>query len=283
VWNLGERALLSEVACGNPVTNLVVRGNRLFAAAGESVVVIDVGATLSVVSEFAAHTRPIVGVALVRSNLVTASADRTIKVFDPTSFACLHTQRVHTDIAAFDARPDASAIAIGLAEGVVQLKFAPAETEETAKVEPMLPMPANFRVFKREPPKREASWNRALRKFNVVDALDLVLQTGDAPEVVGMIDELDRLGKLHAAITGRDPQSLVPLLSFLAANAANPIWSHVVLKAVIAVEKIYRAVIVDDPTVGKLFENLVKVIDTELETQTRASRLIGQIDLLLTA
>jgi hypothetical protein len=44
----------------------------------------------------------------------------------------------------------------------------------------MFPMPANFRVFKREPPKREVAWNRALRKFNVVDALDLVLDTGDA-------------------------------------------------------------------------------------------------------
>jgi hypothetical protein len=55
------------------------------------------------------------------------------------------------------------------------------------------------------------------------------------------------------------------LLKFLVANAANPIWSHVVLKAVIVVEKIYRAVIVDDPTVGKLFEYLVHVFSTELE------------------
>jgi U3 small nucleolar RNA-associated protein 15 len=281
IWNLGEQAMLSEIQCGNPVSNVIVRGNRLFAAAGQMIVVIDVGQSSSVVTEFTAHTRPIVGLCVVRSNLVTASADRTIKVFDPTSFALLHTLKVHTDVAAFDARPDASAIAIALAEGVVQLKFAPVEAENEAKEQAMLPMPANFRVFKRDPPKREASWNRALRKFNVGDALDLVIETDDAAEIVGMIDELDRLGKLNPALAGRDPRSLVPIIRFLIANATNPVWSHVVLKAVIAVEKIYRAVIVDDPTVGELFEDLVRVIGLELETQKRACRLIGQIDVLL--
>ena len=58
-------------------------------------------------------------------------------------------------------------------------------------------------------------------------------------------------------------------------------WSHVCLKAVIAVEKIYRAVIGDDPKVGKLFDELLKVIEEELETQRRAASLVGQIDILL--
>jgi U3 small nucleolar RNA-associated protein 15 len=281
IWNLSENVALSEIACGNPVTHAVVRGSRAFVAAGESVIVIDIGRALTVVCEFAAHTRPIVGICVVRSNLVTASADRTIKVFDSTSFSLLHQIKVHNDIAAFDALPDASAIAIALAEGVVQLKFAPAEIEQRGKEEQELPMPANFRVFRREPPKREASWNRALRKFNVVDALDLVLETGDSAEIVGMIDELDRLGKLNAAVVGRDPHSLVPLLRFLVENAVNPVWSHVVLKAVIALEKIYRDVIVDDPTIGGLFDDLVRLISVELETQKRASKLIGRISILL--
>jgi hypothetical protein len=103
---------------------------------------------------------------------------------------------------AFDARTDASAIAVALAGGVVQLKFAPAESESARKDNEMSRMPANFRVFKREPPKREVAWNRAFRRFGVVDPLDLVLDTGDAPEIVGMIDELDRIGKLHATVTG---------------------------------------------------------------------------------
>jgi WD40 repeat protein len=54
IWNLAQRAELSMVACSNPVTHIVVSGNRVFAAAGETVAAIDVGATAAVVSEFAA-------------------------------------------------------------------------------------------------------------------------------------------------------------------------------------------------------------------------------------
>jgi U3 small nucleolar RNA-associated protein 15 len=281
LWNFGDRSEISEVKCQNPVTHIVVRRNRVFAATGESVVVIDIGQKLSVVCDFSAHTRPIVGLCVVRLNLVTASADRTIKVFDPTSFGLLHTLKLHSDVAAFDARPDGSGIAIALSEGIVQMRFMSTEIERDAKIGETLPMPANFRVFKREPPKREAPWNRALRKFNVADALDRVLENGDNAEIVGLIDELDRVGKLHAAIAGRDSHSLMPLLRFLIANAVNSMWSHIVLKAVITVEKIYRDVIVDDPTIGELFEEMVRVISVELETQQRASKIVGRIEILL--
>jgi hypothetical protein len=94
-----------------------VLGNRAFVAAGESVVMINIDRALSVVCEFAAHSCPIVGICVVRSNLIPPSADRTIKVFDPMSFGLLHKLNVHNDIAAFDALPDTTAIAIALAEG----------------------------------------------------------------------------------------------------------------------------------------------------------------------
>jgi U3 small nucleolar RNA-associated protein 15 len=280
IWNFSNSECISSLDCPGPVTHLAIRNGRIFAAIGESVLVVDVQTPTSIVANFVAHTRSIIGLAIVRSNLVTASSDRTLKVFDPSSFALLHTTKFHSDVTAFDVRPDASAIAIGLAGGVVQLKFAVIE-KDVAVTQKIVRMPANFRLFQREAPRREAAWNRALRKFNVADALDLVLATEDAAEIVGMVDELDRLGRLDAAIAGRDAEALRPLLAFLVGNAVNPVWSHVVLKAVVSVEKIYRAVIVDDPTVGGLFEALVKVINGELETQVRAAKLIGQIDLLL--
>jgi hypothetical protein len=68
----------------------------------------------------------------------------------------------------------------------VALKFGPAGLEQGARDHQALPMPANFRVFRREPSKQEASWNRALWKFNVGHALDLVLESGDNSEIVGM-------------------------------------------------------------------------------------------------
>jgi WD40 repeat protein len=164
VWDLAGPECLSSVPCGDPVSHIVARGGRVFAAAGESVVVVDVMPRAAVVVRFVAHTRPIVALTLVRSNLVTASADRTIKVFDATSFSLLHTMKVHSDVAAFDAKADASAIAIGLAGGVVELKFAVAAAADSGDSADAAQVPADFRVFKWEPPKREAAWNGALRK-----------------------------------------------------------------------------------------------------------------------
>lgn len=285
LWNFNTKECISKIEVHDGVSHLVKRGNRVFASVAQSVVVIDIQSKASLVTTFDAHTRPIVDMAIVRSNLVTASADRSIKVFDPSSFALLYTMKLHSDIVAFDALPDCSAIAVAMSGGVLQMKYAKKEEIIEKKAE-SLSFPANFRVFKRQTPEKEnkyryTPWNRSLRKFEFRDALDEVIVSRDAPQIVGVIDELDKLGRLEIAISGREAEGLMPLLDFIIANVTNPIWSHVVIKAVVAIEKIYRQVFADDPKVGKKFETLAKILEDELETQKRACKLIGKIDILL--
>lgn len=288
VWNLNSDEKLSEIEANGSITHMVLKGNRAFASYGNSILVVDIKSELVAVADIQAHTRPIVGLTIVRSNLVTASADRTIKIFDPSSFTLLHTIKLSNDITAFDALPDASAIAIALTGGIVQLKYIDPEKKQIEnEADPSLEMPLNFRVFGSQSTTDEhhnqikKKWNVELRKFNVSQALDLVLKEKDPPLIVGMIDELDRLGYLNQAIADRNNETLKPLLQFLVENAINPIWSHVVLKAVISVETIYRPVIVDDPQIGKMFDQLINLIREELKVQLRASKLVGKIDLIL--
>ena len=283
-WNFSktDNRLIKEAYKDDetPFSNLVIKGNRLFAAAAENVIVVDFQPSISFVGKFTIHTRPIVGMAIVRSNLVTASSDRNIKIIDPSSFTVIYTVKVHSDITSFDAKSDASAYAVGLTGGVVQIKYANEEEWKQIKKEEVS-LPANFRLFNQIERRSDEPWNRELKKFNVSDALDKALETGEAPIIAGMIDELDRLGRLDTAISGRDPQGLVPLLQFLIENTTNPTWSHVIIKAVISVEKIYRFVIADNPQIGKIFEQLVSTINEEMNVQIRAAELIGKIDLIL--
>lgn len=276
----GDKLIRAGYSGEAPFSHLVIRGNRLFASAGESVVVVDFQPSISFVGRFTLHTRPIVGMAIVRSNLVTASSDRSIKIIDPSTFAVLYTVKVHSDITSFDAKSDASAYVVGLTGGVVQIKYAKEEEVKQLKKEEVS-LPENFRLFNQIERRKDEPWNRELKKFNVADALDKALETGEAPIVAGMIDELDRLGRLDTAIAGRDPQGLIPLLTFLIENTTNPVWSHVILKAIMSVEKIYRFVIADNPQIGKIFEQLVLTINEEMKVQVRASELIGKIDLIL--
>ncbi|KAH0791659.1 U3 small nucleolar RNA-associated protein 15 [Histomonas meleagridis] len=281
IWDFSKKECLSEIVDPNyPITHITLCGNRAFASSGECVIVVDIKAKATLVSKFVAHTRPIVGMTIVRSNLVTASGDRTIKVFDPSSFSLLFQMKLHSDITAFDAKSDASAVAIGLSGGVVQLKFAKDE-EIVEEKNPELSMPANFRVLNQYEPRNDAPYNRELKRFNEEVALDSVLEIGDTSIIIGMLDELDRLGRLDQAISNRDPGRLMPLLKFLTENVTNPAWSQIILKTVASVEKIYRLVISDNPRVGSLFDKLVNTIRNELEVQKRASRLVGKIDVLL--
>lgn len=287
LWDLNTQEMISQVEAFNPISHMIVKGNRAFASSNESVLVIDLKSNVSIVSSFTAHTRSIVGLSIVRSNLVTASADRTIKVFDPSTFTLLHTMKLHSNITAFASMPDASSVAIALTGGILQLKYkSESDDNLTNRRDQSVTMPANFRVFSQNSnvdinSQIKKKWNTHLRKFEVVEALDLVLRENDPPLVVGMIDELDRLGYLDQAISNRDKDALKPILNFLLENVVNPVWSHVVLKAVISVETIYRSVILDDPEIGSIFDRLIHVIKDELQVQLRVSRLVGKIDIML--
>lgn len=280
VWDLNSGEKIGSIETENPISNIIAKGRRVFAASAENIVAIDILAKISKVGTFTLHNRPIVGLTIARSNLVTASADRSIKVVDPASFTTLCTIKMHSDIVSFDALPDATKFACALSGGVVQIRHLPAI--RPGKVErPQVQMPANFRVFKPPVNQRKEKWNQCLLRFEFAEALDYALKESDPAIGIGMIDELDRLGGLDAAIAGRDALGVQPLLKFLINNVSNPTWNSVVLKAVIVFERIYRRVIGDVPAVGKMFDELSSKIGEELREQRRAAKLIGKIDLLL--
>ena len=279
VWDLNTREMISKMDAEGPVSKLIGKGRRIFAAIAENILVVDILTQITKVKLVPLHTRQIVDMCIVRSNLVTASADRTLNVVDPASFAVLYSLKMHSDIVAFDGLPDASQVAVALTNGVVQLRYVP-QVVKVTKEKPNVQMPANFRVFTPQKPEKRERWNQRLAKFEFAEALDLALE--EKPEIaVGMIDELDRLGGLEAAISGRDAGSIQPLLKFLIENVSNPQWASVVLKAVFVFERIYRQVIGDVPAIGKMFDELASHIKEELDIQREATNLVGKIDLFL--
>lgn len=280
IWDLNKQEKIGSIETENPVSNLVAKGRRVFAASSENVVAIDILAKITKVGTFTLHNRPIVGLTIVRSNLVTASSDRQIKIIDPASFTVLYTIKMHSDIVIFAALPDATKFACALSGGVLQIRHLPEKSQNKTE-RPQVQMPANFRVFRPPQNQRKEKWNQCLIRFEFAEALDYALKESDPAIGIGMIDELDRLGGLDAAIAGRDAMGVQPLLKFLIANVSNPTWSSVVLKAVIVFERIYRRVIGDVPAVGKMFDELSSKIGEELKEQRRAAMLIGKIDLLL--
>lgn len=293
-----------------PISNMVVSSRRVFASSHETVIILDILEKLTQVAVFSHHTRPIIAMKIVRSNLVTASADRSVKIIDTGTFSLLHSFRLKNDISSFDVLPDTSAYAYGLASGgIVEVKYL--STDDSTKQNEYtnnMDMPANFHIFTQQTSDSQEIWNKRLRSYDFSDALDLTLKLYEsatfdnnrnndieyrkigekymdpktsASIVVGMLDELDRMGGLEIAISGRDINTIQPLLNFLARNITYPQWSHILLKAVLVFEKIYRQAINDNPTFSQQFEELSDIVKKELEVQKRASELVGKIDYIL--
>ena len=283
LWDFNTQNLISQIEAPSSISKMVSKGNRIFASIGESIFVVDILSKITKVGIFTFHTRPIVGLSIVRSTLVTASADKSIKIIDPSSFLVLHSLKMHNDITAFDCKHDASSFVVALTGGIVQIKYLiNNENDNNKDIDSNLPtMPSNFRLFQRTKSNKKERWNQRLRKFEFAEALDLTLKENDPSIIIGMIDELDRLGGLEVSLSGRDPNGIIPILKFFVNNISNPLWSHVILKAILCFVRIYRQVINDVPAVSKIFDELSEKIKTELNLQMRASELIGKIDLLI--
>lgn len=278
IWNFNHPIEISSLNVDGSISNLKLHGDRVYISVGEDIVVASIEQKLHFVSRWTAHTRPIVGLSFARGNLVTIGGDQLLKVFDPSTLNVKFSQKIHSQILSFDILPDASSIIFSLQAGVVQIKTSKPVIESRKRT---FKIPEHFQVFKSKKQNLKEPWNQALRRFEFSKSFDLVFETGNTPLIVGMIDELCNIGGLDRALSGRSNTELKPILEFFIEQMINSNWTHVICRAIISIEKIYKISIREIPFLGNIFDQLNLRVEEELFVQKRAAMLIGEIDLLL--
>ena len=131
--------------------------------------------------------------------------------------------------------------------------------------------------------RTQQEYDRLLRKFRYGEALDAALAKKNAVIVYCLLEELVSREAVDAAISGRDQESLEPLLEFLAKNVTNPAFSPLLPRIAKRTIDQYAPFLGQVPRIDKLVNDLRVKIKEEVEFQKRLHEVMGMMNLLVTA
>ncbi|KAL8453803.1 hypothetical protein Emed_000664 [Eimeria media] len=134
--------------------------------------------------------------------------------------------------------------------------------------------------------KRLSRLDKLIKSFQYQAALDVALAT-TPQHVIALTSELLQRGGLHAAVRGRDPSSLLPLLRFAAENSAfrAPSETAVVLQLLLALLQESESWVLENPQEADeakaLLKKIAQRVAFELEQIHRLARIEAMVDALL--
>ena len=255
--------------------------------------------------------------------MLTGSLDGSVKVFELDTFAVTHCTRYPAPVLSVAVAPDASAMAVGCANGTLALRRRARSAMAAAggvvvagkgraqrqpppnKIHlPLLPRSGrildagSYRYFIRGQGSRPsegdlvvsarhrtrlAPFDAALRRFKHRDALDAALATRAPAVVAAVLDALAQRGALLSALAGRDAPGLVPLLHFLARHVTQPRHCRLLASVTARVLDIYTTAVGADPGVDAAFANLAAAVAAEVQAHRELMALQGALEPLLAA
>jgi len=258
-------------------------------------------------AKFNPHNKTItcLGMAMNNSRLVTGSLDRQVKFHDVSTFKTVHSINFPSPVMTAAVAADDSMVCAGMADGLVQFlhrKVPPTEAEREAeefkqKASTMQHRYLQFTSFNasssddlvvnQEKAMKESRHDHFLRKFEYSKALDQVLKLyvqKRYPEYTySVLRELKRRKGLKTAVGGRDEKSLCLLLQYLSKYINDPRFSQLLMEVVDVVLELYGSQIGKCPTTDKLFLDIRKRVDREVNNMRQLATLQGSIDLILAA
>jgi U3 small nucleolar RNA-associated protein 15 len=122
---------------------------------------------------------------------------------------------------------------------------------------------------------RLAQHDHALRRFRYAEALDSALRGGRAEVVAAVFEEIGRRGGLKTALTGRDANSLEPVLNFCATHVIKPRHTQQLCGVIARVLDIYGSEIGASTKIDSALRKIRRKVGNQLKTQQRLARLEG--------
>ena len=93
-----------------------------------------------------------------------------------------------------------------------------------------------------------------------------------------MLDELCRRDGFTIALSGRDEESLEPIVSFCARYVTNPKYSKLIVSVVHKVLDLYAGKLGHSEAIDELFFKLQKQVKSETVFQRQIMRVLGSLD-----
>lgn len=124
-------------------------------------------------------------------------------------------------------------------------------------------------------------YDRLLKGFQYMDALDEVLKSKDPKAVVAVLEELGRRQGLKIALSNRDEESLETVLSFIHSFICMPRYTPIIVGVTNILCDIYGYVFGQSETVDELFQKIRNKVKSECATMKKMLNLLGQINSIM--
>jgi U3 small nucleolar RNA-associated protein 15 len=249
------------------------------------------------------------------SRLLTGSVDQTVKVWslNTPEYQCLLTQRFTAPILCMGMAPWDQFFVVGMADGLLSMQHRPQQkTGEGSEgsvgsaasaaaaasyAEATVGGAGTFKVRRtrgvdHKPDRgdfRVASGARVyqgkadafLRKFEYKQALDAVLlesPSSSAAMVIALLSDLIDRRALDAALSGRDDESLVPLLEFLHKQINKPFFDEICIDVLDRIIELYSDVVAQSAPLSEHLRKIRRKLNDEIELQLTFMELAGQVE-----
>eukprot|EP00887_Chlorella_sp_A99_P001615 scaffold8.g1615.t1 len=298
-------------------------GSLLVTAGGTHLCVWDLYAGGRLLHKVASHQKTITSVVVspyagpessAAPRLLSASLDGLLKVYELDTFSVTHAARYPSPILSAALSPDCRLLATGMADGLLSVRqharpkpspllvgaggaAAAGSGARRRRYAPRLTA-ASFRFFIRGQSSRAAaadyvvaarkraalaSYDRLLRRFHYREALDAALATRRPEVFASVAEELARRGGLDAALGGRGPDSLPPLLDHLRRHISDPRHSLLLSDIAHRVLDLYGAVVGRSADVDAKLRLLRERVMGEVKLQQQLMAIQGMLEPMLAA
>ncbi|KAL5258686.1 hypothetical protein ACHWQZ_G009224 [Mnemiopsis leidyi] len=236
---------------GSPVESIVVlpSGGIAISCGSNKIKVWDVHRSGTQLTTLSNHQKTITCLALDFSNtrLLSSSLDHQVKMYDLSTYKVTHSIKYSAPVLAVGTTTDA----------------------------------VSGKATKR---KKLSQYDLHLKRFQYREAFDHVMSSRHSPDiVVSVVLELFRRDAVKRVLSGRDEETLQPVLTFLVNHVTNPRHCSVLCDLAHILADLYSPVLGMSPAIDKLFEKLNKRLKFELKVQERYMKLQGAMQCFFTA
>lgn len=320
LWDIKREHCSSSFGHEGPVQSIktLSDGSGFISAADNMIYIWDKRNTCEPLHKFSNHQKQITNVCIdgSGSRLVSSSLDQSVKFYDMKTLKVTHTMNYTQPVLCAGLSKDNSVLAVGMVDGTLDVKTRQIKAEQDDIPLPVVdeedlvdmnalrqqkrvravhdlpvqdvsnPKALDEVVAKRSRKPKLRLYDTMLKAFRYQDALDSVLITeaGKYPQaiVVALFEELIQRGGLEAAISKREPHTLVPILFFVRKNITNPHFSRTLLLVFHSLLYVYEESLVtygDD--VHNEFQRLYLLVNRFVEEQKEMKRFLGEMNLII--
>mmetsp|Transcript_26592 Transcript_26592/g.52409 ORF Transcript_26592/g.52409 Transcript_26592/m.52409 type:complete len:538 (-) Transcript_26592:185-1798(-) len=299
-WDTRANMCVMTMEHGDPLEDILIlpSGGLLLSAGGTELKVWDLMAGGKLVDTLCNHQKALTSLCLDAgaTRVISGSLDHQVKIYDIATFGVTHSFVFDAEVTSVALSPDNTSLAVGMLDGTLEVRkretkvAAPTQERREPRTgtkrffmrgQHHVPLQEDYQVESSGKKQKLRPYDRFLMKFQYHTALDVALQTRQAPVVVSVVEELVARGALRLALAGRNDVTLQPLLNFLLKQIDNPQHSSLLLDVTNIVLDMYSRVVGQSVVVDETLHKLKVKVSAEVGFQKTATELLGTLGILL--